>query len=51
MNKILPVVFALSVIAAPVLSWGEGGCSFSKKSKVSQDEAIEQVESSDSSYN
>ncbi len=49
MNKILPLVFALSFTAAPVLAWGEGGCSFSKKNKTSQDETIKQVESSDSS--
>ena len=47
MNKILPLVFVLSVTAAPVLALGEGGCSFSKKNKASQDEAIEQVDSSD----
>ena len=46
MNKILPLVFAISFTTAPVLAWGEGGCSFSKKNKQSQDETIEQVESS-----
>ena len=50
MNKILPLVFALSFTTAPVLAWGEGGCSFSKKNKQSQDETIEQVESSGLSY-
>ncbi len=49
MNKILSVVFALSVTVAPVLAWGEGGCSFSKKNKEIQDETIDQVESPDSS--
>ncbi len=49
MNKILPLVFALSFTAAPVLAWGDGGCSFSNKKKTSQDETIEEVESSDSS--
>ena len=46
MNKILPLVFAFSVTVVPVLAWGEGGCYFSKKNKVSQDETIKQVESS-----
>ena len=50
MNKILPVVFAISFTAAPVLAWDEGGCSFSMKNKQSQDETIEQVESSGPSY-
>ena len=49
MKKILPVVFSLSVTAAPVLAWGEGGCSFFKKNNVSQVETTEQVKSSDSS--
>tara|TARA_Y100001968_G_scaffold310541_1_gene331596 strand:- start:585 stop:740 length:156 start_codon:yes stop_codon:yes gene_type:complete len=48
MIKILPVVFTLYITVAPVLAWGEGGCSFSKKNNASQDEIIEQVESSDS---
>ncbi len=48
MNKILTLVFALSVSTVPVLAWGEGGCSLSKN-KASQDETIEQVDSSDSS--
>ena len=50
MNKILPLVFALSFTAAPVLAWGEGGCSLSNKNKTSQDETVEQVDSSDSTY-
>ena len=49
MNKILPLVFALSVTTSSVLAWGEGGCSLSNKNKASQDETIEQVDSSDSS--
>ena len=48
MNKILSLAFVLSFTAAPVMAWGEGGCSFSNKSKASQEEKIEQVESSDS---
>ncbi|WP_241434808.1 hypothetical protein [Prochlorococcus marinus] len=49
MNKILSLLFALSVISAPVLAWGEGGCSLLNKNKASQDETVEQVDSSDSS--
>ena len=49
MNKILSALFTLSVMVAPSFAWGEGGCSFSKKNKASQNETIEQVESSDSS--
>ena len=48
MNKILLLVFALSVTSAPVLAWGEGGCSLSNKNKASQDETVEQVDSSES---
>ncbi len=48
MNKILPFVFAFSSAIAPVLAWGEGGCSLSNKDKASQNETVEQVESSDS---
>ena len=48
MNKILPLVFAPSFTTAPVLAWGEGGCSLSNKNKASQDEMVEQVDSSDS---
>ena len=47
MNKTLPLVFALSFMTAPVLAWGEGGCVFSNKNKASQDETVEQVDSSD----
>ena len=49
MNKILAFVFALSFTTAPVLAWGEGGCSFSNKNKANQDEIDKQVDSSDSS--
>ena len=48
MNKILPLVFAFSFSAAPVLAWGEGGCSLSDMNKESQSEMVEQVDSSDS---
>ena len=48
MNKILPLILALSFTTAPVLAWGEGGCSLSKKNKASQEETVEQVDSSDS---
>ena len=48
MNKILPLVFALHFTTAPVLAWGDGGCSLSNKNKASQDETVEQIDSSDS---
>ncbi len=48
MNKIPPLVFALSFTTHPVLAWGEGGCSLSNKNKASQGEKIEQVDTSDS---
>ena len=48
MNKILPLVFALSFTTTPLLAWGEGGCSLSDKNKESQDAMVEQVDSSDS---
>ena len=49
MHKILTLVFALSFTIAPGLAWGdEGGCSLSNKNKASQDETVEQVDSSDS---
>ena len=41
MDKILPLLFALTVMTAPVLAWGEGGCSLSNKNKASQDETVE----------
>ena len=49
MNKILPLILSISVTVAPVLAWGESGCSLSNKNKASQDETVEQVDSSDSS--
>ena len=49
MNKILPLILAFSFTTAPVLAWGEGGCSLSNKNKGSQDETIKQVDSFDSS--
>ncbi len=48
MKKVLPVVFTLSVISAPVLAWGWGGdgdCPYSKE-KGNQEKS-EQVEESD----
>ena len=50
MNKILPLVFALSFTTEPVLALSEGGCSLFKMNKASQDETVEQVDSSDSTY-
>ena len=47
-KKILPVVFALSMISTPVLAWGWGGngdCPYSKD-KANQ-EKTEQVDESD----
>ena len=49
MNKILSLVLSLAVTTAPVLAWGEGGCSLSNKNKASQVETIEQIDNSDSS--
>ena len=49
MYKILSLVLSLAVTTAPVLAWGEGGCSLSKKNKASQVETIEQIDNSDSS--
>ncbi len=48
MNKFLTLVFASSFIVSPVLSWGEGGCSFSNRTNASQDDNVEKVESSNS---
>ena len=50
MNKILFLVFSLYFTTAPVLAWGEDGCSLSKKNNASQDETVEQVDGSDSTY-
>ena len=49
MNRILPLVFALSVSTTPVLALGEGGCSLFNQNKSSHDESVEQIDSSDSS--
>ena len=49
MCKILFIVLSLSFTTAPVLAWGEGGCSLSNKNKASQVETIEQIDISDSS--
>ena len=46
MNKTLPLVFALSFMTTPVMASGEGGCALSNKNKATQDETIEQVDSS-----
>jgi hypothetical protein len=45
-KKVVPLVFALSVIAGPSLAWGwgEGGCS---KDKANQETKTEQVEETD----
>ena len=48
MNIIPPLVFALSFTTDPVVVSDEGGCSLSNKNKASQDETVEQVDSSDS---
>ena len=49
MKKVIPLVFALSVIAGPSLAWswgGEGGCPYSKD-KTNQDAKTEQVAETD----
>ena len=45
-KKVIPLVFALSVIAGPSLAWGEGGCSYSKDKKK-QETKTEQVKETD----
>ena len=50
MYKILHLLSAIPFAEAPILAWAEGGSSFSKKNKQSQDETIEQVKSSGPSY-
>ncbi len=48
-KKIIPLFFALSVIAGPSLAWGwggEGGCPYSKD-KTNQDTKTEQVVETD----
>ena len=47
-QRILPMVFALSISAAPVLAWGEGGCFFSKNKEI-KEVTTEPVENSYSS--
>ncbi len=47
MNKILPLVFAFSFTTAPVLAWGEVGCSLSNMDKASQDETVEKFDASE----
>jgi len=37
MNKILPLVFALSFATSPVLALCEGGCYLSNQNKASHD--------------
>ena len=49
MYKFLSLVLSLAVTTAPVLAWGEGGCSLSNKNKASQVETIEQIDIFDSS--
>ena len=46
MKKVIPLVFAFSIIAGPSLSWGwvEGSCS---KDKSNQDAKTEKVEETD----
>ena len=48
MKKVIPLVFAFSVIACPSLAWGwgEGGCSGSKD-KGNQENKTEQVKEND----
>ena len=48
-KKVISLVFALSVIGSPSLSWGwggEGGCSYSKE-KTKQETKTEQVKETD----
>ena len=47
-KKVIPLIFALSVIAGPSLAWGwgEGGCSYSKDKK-NQETKTEQVKETD----
>jgi len=48
MKKVIPLVFALSVIASPSLAWGwgEGGCSGSED-KANQENKTEEVKETD----
>tara|TARA_Y100001968_G_scaffold263397_1_gene251981 strand:+ start:440 stop:595 length:156 start_codon:yes stop_codon:yes gene_type:complete len=50
MYIIPPLALAFSFTTAPGLAWGDGGCSLSNKNKASQDEMLEQVDSSDSTH-
>ena len=48
-KKVIPLVFALLVIAGPSFAWGwggEGGCPYSKE-KTNQDAKTDQVEETD----
>ena len=47
-KKVIPLFFALSVIAGPSLAWGwgEGGCSYSKDKK-NQETKTEHVKETD----
>ena len=44
-------MFSLSLTVAPVLAWSEGGCPFSKKDNVNQENQTEEVKNSDTSKN
>ena len=49
MKKVIPLVFALSVIAGPSFAWGwggEGGCPYSKD-KTNQETKTEQLKETD----
>ncbi len=46
LKKILPLFFILSISASPVLAWGNGDCSYSKK-RVSQETTSENMEKSE----
>ena len=44
-QRTLPLVFAFSINAAPVLAWGEGGCSFPQNKEI-KEVTTEHVENS-----
>ena len=48
MNNILPLALDFPFTTTPSLAWGDGGCSLPNKNKASQNETLEQVDSSDS---
>ena len=48
LQRTLPLVFAFSINAAPVLAWGEGRCSFSNIKQI-KEVSTEHVENSNSS--